>query len=73
MSRSRREFLAGSATSAAAFVASRTEAQPPAPTTAPSDQQLGMKPVEVTLPDWPYDSLKIILFGEAAASFQRPV
>ena len=33
-------------------------------------RKLGMKPVEVSLPDWPYDSLNIILFAEAAASFE---
>ena len=32
---------------------------------------LGMKPVEVSLPDWPYDSLMPILFAEAAASFEE--
>jgi Asp-tRNA(Asn)/Glu-tRNA(Gln) amidotransferase A subunit family amidase len=31
---------------------------------------LGMVPTEVTLPDWPYDSLNLILFSEAAASFE---
>jgi Asp-tRNA(Asn)/Glu-tRNA(Gln) amidotransferase A subunit family amidase len=34
-------------------------------------RQLGMTPVEVTLPDWPYDSLNIILFAEAAAAFEQ--
>lgn len=29
-----------------------------------------MTPVEVSLPDWPYDSLNIILFAEAAAAFE---
>jgi Asp-tRNA(Asn)/Glu-tRNA(Gln) amidotransferase A subunit family amidase len=33
-------------------------------------KKLGMTPVEVTLPDWPYDSLNIILFAEAAAAFE---
>jgi Asp-tRNA(Asn)/Glu-tRNA(Gln) amidotransferase A subunit family amidase len=33
-------------------------------------KKLGMTPVEVYLPDWPYDSLNIILFAEAAASFE---
>jgi Asp-tRNA(Asn)/Glu-tRNA(Gln) amidotransferase A subunit family amidase len=33
--------------------------------------QLGMTPVEVSLPDWPYDSLDLILFAEAAASFEK--
>ena len=32
-------------------------------------KKLGMTPVEVSLPDWPYDSLQLILFAEAAASF----
>ncbi len=30
-----------------------------------------MTPVPVTLPDWPYDSLQLILFAEAAASFEE--
>jgi Asp-tRNA(Asn)/Glu-tRNA(Gln) amidotransferase A subunit family amidase len=33
--------------------------------------QLGMVPVEVTLPDWPYGSLNLILFAEAAAAFEE--
>lgn len=33
-------------------------------------RQLGMTPVEVSLPDWPYDSLQLILFAEAAAAFE---
>jgi Asp-tRNA(Asn)/Glu-tRNA(Gln) amidotransferase A subunit family amidase len=33
--------------------------------------KLGMKTVEVSLPDWPYDSLNIILFAEAAAAFEE--
>jgi Asp-tRNA(Asn)/Glu-tRNA(Gln) amidotransferase A subunit family amidase len=32
---------------------------------------LGLVPVEVTLPDWPYDSLYPILFAEGAASFEK--
>jgi Asp-tRNA(Asn)/Glu-tRNA(Gln) amidotransferase A subunit family amidase len=32
---------------------------------------LGMIPVEVTLPDWPYGSLQVILFAEAAAAFEE--
>ena len=32
--------------------------------------QLGMKPVEVSLPDWPYDNLDLILFAESAAAFE---
>jgi Asp-tRNA(Asn)/Glu-tRNA(Gln) amidotransferase A subunit family amidase len=31
----------------------------------------GMSPVEVSLPDWPYSSLQLILFAEAAASFEE--
>jgi Asp-tRNA(Asn)/Glu-tRNA(Gln) amidotransferase A subunit family amidase len=33
-------------------------------------EQAGMKPVEVSLPDWPYDSLNLVLFAEAAAAFE---
>jgi Asp-tRNA(Asn)/Glu-tRNA(Gln) amidotransferase A subunit family amidase len=33
-------------------------------------RRLGMTPVEVSLPDWPYGSLQLILFAEAAASFE---
>jgi Asp-tRNA(Asn)/Glu-tRNA(Gln) amidotransferase A subunit family amidase len=33
-------------------------------------RQLGFIPVEVSLPDWPYDSLDLILFAEAAAAFE---
>ena len=33
-------------------------------------RRLGMKAVEVALPDWPYGSLNTILFAEAAASFE---
>ncbi len=33
-------------------------------------KSVGMVPVEVSLPDWPYDSLQLILFAEAAASFE---
>jgi Asp-tRNA(Asn)/Glu-tRNA(Gln) amidotransferase A subunit family amidase len=33
-------------------------------------KKLGMTPLEVTLPDWPYDSLQLILFAEAAAAFE---
>jgi len=32
---------------------------------------LGMTPVEVSLPDWPYGSLMPVLFSEAAASFEE--
>jgi Asp-tRNA(Asn)/Glu-tRNA(Gln) amidotransferase A subunit family amidase len=34
-------------------------------------KKLGMTPVEVSLPDWPYDSLYVVLFAEAAASFEE--
>jgi Asp-tRNA(Asn)/Glu-tRNA(Gln) amidotransferase A subunit family amidase len=30
----------------------------------------GMVPVEVSIPDWPYDSLQVILFAESAAAFE---
>jgi Asp-tRNA(Asn)/Glu-tRNA(Gln) amidotransferase A subunit family amidase len=33
-------------------------------------RKLGMVPTEVSLPDWPYDSLSLILFAESAASFE---
>jgi Asp-tRNA(Asn)/Glu-tRNA(Gln) amidotransferase A subunit family amidase len=32
---------------------------------------LGMEPVEVSLPDWPYSCLQTILFSEAAAAFEE--
>jgi len=34
-------------------------------------RKLGMIPTEVTLPDWPYDSLSLILFAEGAAAFEE--
>jgi len=34
-------------------------------------KQIGLVPVAVTLPDWPYDSLNLILFAEAAAAFEE--
>lgn len=34
-------------------------------------KKLGMTAVEVNLPDWPYDSLNVILFAEAAAAFEE--
>jgi Asp-tRNA(Asn)/Glu-tRNA(Gln) amidotransferase A subunit family amidase len=34
-------------------------------------KKLGMTPVEVSLPDWPYGNLNLILFSEAAAAFQE--
>jgi Asp-tRNA(Asn)/Glu-tRNA(Gln) amidotransferase A subunit family amidase len=33
--------------------------------------KLGMAPVEMALPDWPYGALNLILFAEAAASFEE--
>src|SRR5580698_6690877 len=33
--------------------------------------KLGMTPVEVSLPDWPYDNLDLILFAESAAAFEE--
>jgi Asp-tRNA(Asn)/Glu-tRNA(Gln) amidotransferase A subunit family amidase len=33
--------------------------------------KLGMVPTAITLPDWPYDSLNLILFAEAAAAFEE--
>src|SRR5256885_1061684 len=33
-------------------------------------KKLGMVPVEVSIPDWPYDSLNLILFAEGAAAFE---
>lgn len=32
--------------------------------------KMGMVPVEVNLPDWPYQSLNLILFAEGAAAFE---
>jgi Asp-tRNA(Asn)/Glu-tRNA(Gln) amidotransferase A subunit family amidase len=32
-------------------------------------RKLGMELIEVSLPDWPYDSLNLMLFAEAAAAF----
>jgi Asp-tRNA(Asn)/Glu-tRNA(Gln) amidotransferase A subunit family amidase len=34
-------------------------------------KKVGMVPVEVAIPDWPYDSLDLILFAESAASFEE--
>jgi Asp-tRNA(Asn)/Glu-tRNA(Gln) amidotransferase A subunit family amidase len=34
-------------------------------------RKLGMKTVEVTLPNWPYDSMQLILFAEGAAAFEE--
>jgi Asp-tRNA(Asn)/Glu-tRNA(Gln) amidotransferase A subunit family amidase len=33
--------------------------------------KLGMHPVEVAIPSWPYDSLNLILFAEGAAAFEE--
>jgi Asp-tRNA(Asn)/Glu-tRNA(Gln) amidotransferase A subunit family amidase len=33
--------------------------------------KVGMVPVEVSIPDWPYDSLNVILFAEGAAAFEE--
>src|SRR5580698_10498689 len=33
-------------------------------------KKLGMIPVQVSLPDWPYDSLNVIRFAESAAAFE---
>ena len=33
--------------------------------------KLGMTTVPVSLPDWPYDSLNLVLFAEAAAAFEE--
>jgi Asp-tRNA(Asn)/Glu-tRNA(Gln) amidotransferase A subunit family amidase len=34
-------------------------------------KKAGMVPVEVSIPDWPYDSLNLILFAEGAAAFEE--
>jgi Asp-tRNA(Asn)/Glu-tRNA(Gln) amidotransferase A subunit family amidase len=34
---------------------------------------LGMTPVEVSLPDWPYNYLNVVLFSEGAAAFEELV
>ncbi|HSR92354.1 MAG TPA: amidase [Gemmatimonadales bacterium] len=34
-------------------------------------RKLGMVPTAVSLPDWPYDSLNLVLFAEAAAAFEE--
>jgi Asp-tRNA(Asn)/Glu-tRNA(Gln) amidotransferase A subunit family amidase len=34
-------------------------------------KKLGMVPIEVSIPDWPYDSLELILFAEAGAAFEE--
>jgi Asp-tRNA(Asn)/Glu-tRNA(Gln) amidotransferase A subunit family amidase len=34
-------------------------------------KKVGMEAVEVSIPDWPYDSMFLILFAEAAAAFEE--
>src|SRR5260370_27702484 len=34
-------------------------------------RKLGATATEVSIPDWPYDSLNVILFAEAAAAFEE--
>ena len=34
-------------------------------------KRLGMVPVEISIPDWPYSSLNLILFAEGAAAFEE--
>ena len=34
-------------------------------------EQAGMTPVEVSIPDWPYQTLNMILFAEAGAAFEE--
>jgi Asp-tRNA(Asn)/Glu-tRNA(Gln) amidotransferase A subunit family amidase len=34
-------------------------------------KKVGMVPVEASIPDWPYDSLNLILFAEGAAAFEE--
>jgi Asp-tRNA(Asn)/Glu-tRNA(Gln) amidotransferase A subunit family amidase len=34
-------------------------------------RKVGMEPVEVAIPDWPYGTLNLILFAEGAASFEE--
>ena len=34
-------------------------------------KKLGMVPVEIQIPDWPYQSLNVILFAEGAAAFEE--
>jgi Asp-tRNA(Asn)/Glu-tRNA(Gln) amidotransferase A subunit family amidase len=37
----------------------------------PALEKLGLKPSEVTIPDWPYGALNLLLFAEAAAAFEE--
>ena len=39
--------------------------------TLEATRMLGMVPTPITLADWPYDSLNLILFAEAAAAFEE--
>ena len=34
-------------------------------------KETGMVPVEISIPEWPYDALNLILFAEAAAAFEE--
>src|SRR5467141_5322910 len=34
-------------------------------------KKVGMVPVEVSLPDWPYQALNLVLFAEGAAAFEE--
>ena len=34
-------------------------------------QKLGLRTIEVSMPDWPYDCLNAILFAESAAAFEE--
>jgi Asp-tRNA(Asn)/Glu-tRNA(Gln) amidotransferase A subunit family amidase len=34
-------------------------------------KKVGMVPVEVSIPNWPYDSMNLILFAEGAAAFEE--
>ena len=34
-------------------------------------KKVGLVPVEVSIPEWPYDSLDVILFAESAAAFEE--
>ena len=34
-------------------------------------KKIGMMPIEVSIPDWPYDCLDLILFAEGAAAFEE--
>src|SRR5512140_1257172 len=43
------------------------------PAALESVRKVGMIPVEVSIPDWPYDSLDLILFAEGAAAFEELV